>query len=266
MAELKEIMSLIEEIAPLNLAESWDNPGLQIGDPEQEIKKIGVSLDADYEIVKKCSKNNVDLLLTHHPLFFSNIKSLNFSKSASKIIRHAIKNDISIYTAHTNLDSVYKGLNDFFLEKLGIDATAPIIPSKMGGENEGLGRIGILKEKVYAGELAQKIKKIFKLDFVRFVGDADVLSDKIGVCTGSGSSLIKKASSMGVKIFVTGDMKYHDAKDAADLGVCVIDAGHFGTEITVCELLNLRLNKIFNSKGLDIEVEELLSEDVFKIF
>jgi dinuclear metal center YbgI/SA1388 family protein len=266
MAELKEIMSLIEEIAPLNLAESWDNSGLQIGDPVQEIKKIGVSLDADYEIVKQCSKNNIDLLITHHPLFFSNIKSLDFTKPVPKIIRHVIKNDISIYTAHTNLDSADSGLNDFFLKKLGIDAVTPIIPSESGNETEGLGRIGVLKDKVYAGELAHSIKKIFNLDFIRFVGDADILADKIGVCTGSGAGLIKKASLMGAKVFVTGDMKYHDAKDAADLGICVIDAGHFGTEITVCELLKSRLEKIFHSKGLDIEVEELFSEDVFKIF
>ena len=266
MAKLKEIIPLIELIAPLNLAESWDNSGLQIGDPDQEISKIAVTLDPDYEIINQCSEKNIDLLISHHPFFFSGVKTLNFSTLQGKFIRHAIENKIAVYSAHTSLDSAKGGLNDFLFEKLNITPTEPIIPCGDENDSDGLGRMGITEKKVSARSLAEKLKKILNIRQVKIIGNMDAVSNSFGVCTGSGSGLIKAACEKGAEIYITGDVKYHEARDAAEMGMCVIDGGHYGTEFIVCELLKKTLEPLIKDKGFQIEVEELLNEDVFKIF
>jgi dinuclear metal center YbgI/SA1388 family protein len=265
MAALKEIISLIEEIAPLRLAESWDNSGLQIGDPEKEIKKIKIALDPDEDVISRASQNNTDLLITHHPLFFSDIKSLNFQSNFGRTVKKAVSSDLAVYSAHTSLDSANGGLNDFIAEKAGLVPLYPILPVSGGEAMEGLGRICENSDKLDGAGLIKKLKKILNIDYITAAGDINVYSDKIGVCTGSGASLINKARSMGAKIFITGDVKYHEAKDAADQGACIIDAGHYGTEIIVCELLKNRLDYKMKENGFEIEIEVFLNKEVFKI-
>lgn len=265
MPELKDIIELIENIAPLNLAESWDNSGLQIGNPHQQISKVGIALDPDLAILEKCVASGVDLLITHHPLFFSKLKSLNFTEFHGKFVETAIKNNISLYSAHTSLDSADGGLNDYIFKKLEIDSVETILPSASGKPMEGLGRIGRLQKEMSLIELGQMVKSLLSLDHVRVIGDENQKSDAIGCCTGSGASLIKDAFLKKASFFITGDMKYHEAKDALELGMGVIDAGHHGTEIIACELLKSRLAPLFEEKGFNVDVLEFLSEDVFKI-
>ncbi|MGM0418283.1 MAG: Nif3-like dinuclear metal center hexameric protein [Thermodesulfobacteriota bacterium] len=265
MAALKEIISLIEEIAPLRLAESWDNSGLQLGDPDKEIKKIKIALDPDEDAIQKASQDNTDLLITHHPLFFSDIKSLNYQNNFGKIVKTAVCSDLAVYSAHTSLDSASGGLNDFIAEKAGIVPLFPILPGDDGLAMEGPGRICENSEKLDGAGLINKLKKILNIDYITVAGDLNVYSDKIGVCTGSGASLISKSRSMGAEIFITGDVKYHEAKDAADQGMCIIDAGHYNTEIIACDLIKNRLDHKIKKSGLEIETEVFLNKEVFKI-
>ncbi|PIE74628.1 MAG: Nif3-like dinuclear metal center hexameric protein [Deltaproteobacteria bacterium] len=264
MAELKDIISLIEEIAPLELAEKWDNSGLQIGCLSSKIKKVAFALDPDFIHLKTCSEKNIDLLVTHHPFFFSNIKSIDLGSSSGRCIETAIKSDIAVYSAHTTLDSAKQGLNDYFIEKIGLKAIRPITNSPLNDEITGLGRIALNSENFTAKDLAVMIKKKLELETLRIVGDKDLISSHIGVCTGSGISLMKEAFLLGARIFITGDLKYHDAKDAVDLGICVIDAGHFGTEYISSALLKERLDKLLKLKGYEVSTEILKEKDVFE--
>jgi len=263
MPNLDEIISVMEEIAPAYLAESWDNCGLQFGDPFQEIKKITISLDPDLAAVEHCILSGSNLLITHHPLFFSNIKSLDFSKSLGGLIKKAVVNELAIFSAHTNLDSVKNGLNDFFLKKSGLSSDLVILPFSEKEKEHGLGRISYLKNKIFCLDFATEIKKNFKIDTLRISGNQQISSDIIGVCTGSGVSLMEKAFTLGAKIFVTGDVKYHEAQKASEFGVCLIDAGHYGTEKIVCELLKERLDISFKNKGLFVDTEIFCNKDVF---
>ncbi|MDY0131313.1 MAG: Nif3-like dinuclear metal center hexameric protein [Desulforegulaceae bacterium] len=263
MGSLNEIMNLMEEIAPLGLAQSWDNCGLQVGDPFQEIKKITISLDPDWDSVNKSVSNGSNLLITHHPLFFSKLKSFDFSTVFGKLVRKAVKNDLAVYSAHTNLDSVRPGLNDFFLKKLGFEAGPPILPFSGKDEINGLGRISYLENEVFCLDFAAEVKKKLNIETLRISGCNNLSSNLIGVCTGSGASLMEEAARMGVKIFITGDVKYHEAQLASEIGICLIDAGHYGTEKIVCELLKERLDISMKNSGLNVETEIFYNQDVF---
>ncbi|MCB9481704.1 MAG: Nif3-like dinuclear metal center hexameric protein [Desulfobacteraceae bacterium] len=265
MANLDKIISIMEEIAPPYLAESWDNCGLQIGDPFKEITKITISLDPDLDAVENCVSKGSNLLITHHPLFFSNIRSVDFSTTTGRLIKTAVANDLAVYSAHTNLDSASNGLNDYFFKKIGLSSKTPILPYPDNNKH-GLGRISYLEKEICCIDFAAQIKKKLEIDNLRISGNSDVLSSIIGVCTGSGTSLMEKAFNLGAKIFVTGDVKYHDAQKASELGIGLIDAGHYGTEKIVCELLKERLDLVFKDKGLSVEVDIFYNKDVFLNF
>ncbi|MDY0360208.1 MAG: Nif3-like dinuclear metal center hexameric protein [Desulforegulaceae bacterium] len=266
MASLYDIIAIMEEIAPSYLAEPWDNCGLQLGDPFEEIKKITISLDPDLSVVEHCVSAGSNLLITHHPLFFSNIKTIDFSKVFGKLIKKAVSNDLAIYSAHTNLDSVANGLNDFFLKKMGLSSDFAILPFSTKETEHGLGRISYLEKEIFCLDFAAQIKKKLEIVNLRICGNQDISSDVIGICTGSGVSLMEKAFSLGAKIFVTGDVKYHEAQKASELGICLIDAGHYGTEKIVCELLKERLDALCKDKGLFVEIEIFCNKDVFLNF
>lgn len=265
MTELKEVLVLVEDIAPLDFAESWDNSGLQIGDKNKKIGKITIALDPDLDTIDYCIKNKTDLLITHHPLFFSNLKSINYQDPKGLIIYKAISNDLCIYSAHTSLDSANGGLNDYFLEKIGFVPDTAISPLDKDDQLAGLGRISKNHDNLSGIEIANKIKKNLNIKNLRIVGDTDLVSPNIGVCTGSGASLMDKAFYMGAKVYITGDLKYHEAQNALEKGMCVIDAGHHGSEIIACELFKKRLDTMFEVNGISIKTDVYLSSDVFTV-
>ncbi|WP_242825842.1 Nif3-like dinuclear metal center hexameric protein [Metaclostridioides mangenotii] len=118
--KLQKLVKVIEEKYPLNLAYDWDNVGLLVGDLDIEIKKVLVSIDANDKLVEEAIEKNVDLIVTHHPFIFSKINNVTTSDNKGKLIHKLIKNDIAIYSMHTNFDIAFDGLNDYFLTLLGI--------------------------------------------------------------------------------------------------------------------------------------------------
>jgi dinuclear metal center YbgI/SA1388 family protein len=266
MGNLSEIIAAVEEIAPPDLAEPWDNSGLQLGDPSGEIQKITISLDPDWNSVVHAVSNGSNLLVTHHPLFFSKLKSIDFSTVFGRLIRKAVKNDLAIYSAHTSLDCARPGLNDFFLEKMGYESGQAIVPSSPQDRAKGLGRISCLEKEVFCLDFAAEVKKKLDIENIRISGRRDISSRVVGVCTGSGASLMGKAAGLGAGIFVTGDVKYHEAQQAEELGICLIDAGHYGTEKIACELLKDRIGASLAEKGLNPEIEVFYNKDVFLNF
>lgn len=118
--QLKEIIQIIESLAPLAFQESYDNAGLIIGQPNDEISGVLVTLDVTEEVLDEAVRKSLNLIVAHHPVIFSGIKKLNGKNYTERCITKAIKNDLAIYAAHTNLDSVFGGVNSKICEKLGI--------------------------------------------------------------------------------------------------------------------------------------------------
>jgi len=256
MPRIKDLFDIMEEIAPQGLAEDWDNCGLQIGNPGNEATGLLVALDPSLEAVRTAASEGLNLLITHHPLFFSNVTRLDLSSPDGKIVEAAVRSDISLFTAHTNLDSASGGINDILASLFNLKNSTPIEPSVMPGDkNSGMGRIGDLPEAMTVRDVALLVKQCLKTPTVRIAGNMASEVRRVALCSGSGGGLLKKAAKLGADIFISGDIKYHQAKDAEDMGMAVIDAGHFASEKIVTAKLADKLRGILNKKGFNIPVE-----------
>ena len=245
---------MIEEIAPHELAESWDNPGLQVGALDQKIKIIFFSLDPTIQSLQSAIKYKADLLLTHHPLIFRPISKIDFSFYPGDVVNGAIKNGISIVSAHTNLDSAPGGLNDILAEMLDLKEVEVLKKNEVMNE-AGLGRIGRLDENIRLRDLLEHIKRIFDLKNIRVVSDTlEKQINKIAVVSGSGGSLITFAAQKGADVLITGDISYHDALNALSYGLILIDAGHFYTENVAFKKFSEKFKNILENKGFDAEI------------
>ena len=267
-ATVAEIIKIMDQLAPPLLAEEWDNVGLQIGDPRLPVRRIWVALDPSPEVVKAACGKDVDLLITHHPLIFSPLKSINFDTPGGSIIQMASQHQLAIFCAHTNLDIVRDGVNDVLAKRLGLKHLGILEPVKVGeplkngnlplvgGEAEhGIGRIGSLGKTTRLKSLALMVKEKLKLDFTKVTGNPELKVTQVAICSGSGSSLMQTFISSGAQVYISGDIRYHDARDAESANRGIIDIGHFPSEHLMVDALVLQLKKIFKREGIKTKVE-----------
>lgn len=245
----RKVIQYMETIAPMKYAEEWDNVGFLIGNPDKKIKRILVALDAIPEVVKEAIDYQVDLIVTHHPFPFRCVKSICQDCSEGKLIIDFIKHDIGLYAAHTNLDIAFGGTNDVLAEKIGlhsIDILSPIVLEKQSREEVfkeekekriGMGRIGHLLEPISLQKYAKEIRKKLNLEYIRMIGEPEQIIHKVAICTGSGMSYLQEAMKQNADVFITGDVKFHEAQKALQHGIAVIDAGHYGTEQLIIPVL-----------------------------
>ena len=365
-----DIAGIINKIAPVSLAEAWDNPGLQIGDPAADATRIMVALDPTPDVIDSAIAASCHLLVTHHPLIFKPLKSISTATPQGALIQRALKAGLSIISLHTNYDIADGGLNDLLARKIGLPSCVPlkvtatrelaklvvfvpvaqidqvrsalfpfaaplgryrdcsfaaggtgtftplegaepfagtvgelatvseerlellieraglaravkallaahpyeepafdIYPLLNEGIKLGLGRVGRLPEPVTLSEYAGRVRSALAAPALRYVGDPAARISKVALCSGSGASLLHDAVRAGADLLVTGDLKYHEARDAEDLGLAVIDAGHFPTEIIMVEEIVERLDRALGAAGYtDFRVEACRTEsDPFRI-
>ena len=254
--DLDTLMKVLNEECPFSLAEEWDNSGLQVGTGEGVIKKILVALDPSRGAVNKAVSINAQLLITHHPLIFRKISTVNSKKYPGNVIKEAIKNDIAIVAMHTNLDSARSGLNDILAEMLNLDNVEVLDPKEPQCCNGfGLGRIGDLHDAVNFSSYLTKVKKIFNAKNLRFTGSDNTLIKRVAVVGGSGGDMIPAAAEKGADLLITGDIGHHDALTAESCGINVIDAGHFNTERTALVLYTKKMEEIFHKNNMDVTLE-----------
>lgn len=231
---VKDVCDLMELIAPKDLAQSWDNVGLMLGSLDASVKKIMIALDLSASVAEQALSENVDMIIVHHPVFFRPITTLATTSEKAEYICTLIKNDIAVFSAHTNLDAAPGGVNDVLAEKLSLKEVEVL---KCGDEDvSGLGRIGMLNEPLTAMAFAKKVKKILGADGLAFL-DAGQPCYKIAVIGGAGSDFMHEAIFAGADTLVTGDVKYHTAQEALSLGLNVIDAGHQFSESPIVKRL-----------------------------
>ncbi|MDU1911749.1 Nif3-like dinuclear metal center hexameric protein [Fusobacterium sp.] len=246
----KKIINFLEEKYPKDNAEEWDNVGLLVGDNNKDIKKIQISIDATEKAIDYAVKNEIDMIITHHPLIFKPLKSIVMSELPGRKVIKLIKSGINLYSIHTNLDSSKSGLNDYILELLEIKEYK-IIDINENDEMAGIGRIYSLDNKITISEYADFIKEKMKIKNVRIISsDIETNIKKIALINGSGMSYWRKVKSLGAELFITGDISYHDALDAKEAGLNLIDIGHFESENCFSELLKEKLREM----GLEISI------------
>jgi GTP cyclohydrolase I len=249
-----EFLALIERIAPMKLAEPWDNPGLQIGDSGQKIKKIFSSLDPTLNALMTASKINAQVLFTHHPLIFKSLSHIDINAYPGQILARAARGNISIVTAHTYRDVAVDGINDVLANLTGLQNVEVLQPHPTE-PGVGLGRVGDLPEPTTLFILADKVKTLLGADHIGLVGQKEDPVQRIAVVGGSGGSLISSAAKSGADVLITGDVGHHAALEAKTLGIALMDAGHFYTEKTAFNIFCENLEEIFKNESWEVGVE-----------
>ncbi len=367
-AKVKDVINMLEGYFPLHLAETWDNSGLQIGSLDKQVQRVLISLDLDTEILEIALQEKADMIITHHPLFFRPLKSIDFDQPEGGLIKSLIKSDISVYSAHTNLDAGELGLSQVLAEMLELQNTAPLdkykredllkmvvfVPvshfeavrsamSKVGAghigkysecsfstlghgtflpgedtrpfigekgrlekveeyrlemvlykrdlknvvealkqahpyeeaaydiyhlENEfklfSMGRKGWLKAPLKLNDLVGLVKQVLQLESIRVAGDMEKEIQSIAVVSGAGASFIDSVVKQDIDVLVTGDVKYHEVKNAVALGLAIIDAGHQGTEQIVSSHLCNLLSASSEKRGFEITFIPGYSPSLFR--
>ncbi len=226
----RDIITELEKTYPPQVAESWDNPGLQAGRWEKEIQRVYIALDATDAVIRHAIEAKADLILTHHPLLMSGLKKVHTGDFFGRRLITLIQNDIACYAMHTNYDivkmaplaSAMLGLQE--KEILAVTCTLP------DGREGGFGMLGNLPYRMSLAECAAYVKQVFGIPEVKVFGDLQKEVFCAAILPGSGKSMVKDAIQKGVQVYISGDFGHHDGIDAVDQGLCVIDAGHYGIE------------------------------------
>ena len=260
-----DIVDIIEKQVPSDLQEEWDNSGLLIGFEDKQVKTILTCLEIDDKVLAEAKEVDADMIITHHPLIFGGMTSFNAANYKDGIIMNIISSGISVYSCHTPFDKVKGGNNDLLMALLELESVKNlsgqdiVSAAKMVERREeaDIGRIGQLKEMMtfrdVIGLVADKLD--ISIRQIHAAGDLDKMISQIGCCSGAGADLALMAAGAGCQLFITGDVKYHEAQDVVQSGMCIIDAGHYGTE----KFFGKAMKKMLDKK-LDAKVQVIASE------
>lgn len=258
---LAELLSALERLAPRGLAEPWDNPGLQVGHPAAQISAVMVALDAGEAQVREAASSGCQALVTHHPLIYEPLRALRLDEPVGAALALAVRQEVAVACAHTNLDAAAWGVSQVLAERLGLKDVAPLAPS--GNPGEGMGRLGSLAGPVTLAELAALCRERLGADIIRCVAGGSEEIRRVAVCGGSGGALIGAALAAGAQALVTGDIRYHQAREAEGR-LALADCGHFFGERPVLERLAERLGEELEGR---VEARVCFSErDPFKLY
>jgi dinuclear metal center YbgI/SA1388 family protein len=242
---IKQITDFLENYAPLQYQESYDNCGLIVGDAKLEVKGALITLDCTEAIIDEAIATGCNLVIAHHPIIFGGLKKLNGSNYIERTVIKAIKNDIAIYAIHTNLDNMHNGVSAKIAEKLGLENCKVLAPkSDLINEQVGSGIIGELKTAVNTEVFLESLKVNMQTDCVRHTPIVKQEIKRVAVCGGSGSFLLKNAIAAKADVFITADFKYHEFFDAENK-IVIADIGHYESEQFTKDLIYDLLVKNF---------------------
>lgn len=253
MPTLQDVLVLLDQLAPPDLAESWDNPGLQVGDLSQAIDKVCVSLDPTMEAVRTSLKQHAQLLLTHHPLIFKPLSCFGIHSYPANVILEAAGAGISIVAVHTNLDMAAGGMNDILAEELQLREVS-VLEETDGKTGCGLGRIGELLSPVLLSSFVEQIKRTLGTGRLRLVGSPEKSIHRVAVVGGAGGGLVREAFQKHADLLLTGDVSHHHALEARMLGLALVDGGHFLTERLGLRRFAGFLQEALKNRGWEVEV------------
>lgn len=367
---IQDLVGLVHKLYAPELAEDWDNVGLQVGDPGAALNRVMVALDPCLAAVEAARDAGAQALVTHHPLLFRPLKRLTPDDAVGRVLWTAVREGVAIISAHTNLDCAVDGLNSWLAEQLGVGQNVPLqtvagdylklvvfVPvgheetvaaalfaagaGQIGSYDEvsfrspgegsfrpgvgarpfigtvgqreitkefrletilpkrklmlvlekmqkahpyeevaydlvplqnqvpgaGLGRIGRLDQKMTLADFAARVKGALGCDHLRLIGANETPVHKVALCGGSGAGLLQTAHRQGADVLVTGDVKYHDARQAEELGIAIIDAGHFATEQLMVEKVTKSLQAAAKQHNWGVAFEAYTGEqDPFRFY
>lgn len=248
---VKEIMTCITEIAPLQWQEHYDNAGIQVGDINAVVHRALICLDITEAVVDEAIAKQCNLIVSHHPLIFHGLKHITPATYIERAVTKALKHDITMVSMHTNLDNSYLGVSRVLAEKLGLKNLNLLQPSEADPEICGAGMIG---------ELATSLPELDFLDLVAQAIGSPCLKHsaltggmikKVALCGGSGTPFMQDALRQKADAYLTADIKYHDYF-VPEGNILLVDGGHFETEQFTKELIKDLIQKKFPNFAAEI--------------
>ena len=219
---LRAIINSIESVAPRSAQEEWDNSGMQVGDTGRDIQSVLLTTDITEAVVTEAIERGCQLIISHHPLLFHGLKQVCGQTPQARVVEMAIKHDIAIYSAHTNLDCVPGGINTRLAEKLDLHDLYFL------NEN-GLGVIGQLWEPMRYEDFIARVHDTLDCTYVRYTRPQKEMIQTVALCGGSGAEFIESAIEQGADVYLTADCKYHEFQDAEGR-IGLIDIDHWCSE------------------------------------
>lgn len=237
MTNVQDILSALEQAAPYELAEDWDNVGLLVGDATARVSAVLCALDITETVIEEALEQSANLIVTHHPVIFTSVSRITEDTPAGRLLRKLIQANISVISMHTNLDCAQGGVNDCLAKALGLVN----VVSMEAGDSKMLGRVGDLTHSMALGDFVHHVRHNLHAGGVRYVSGGKAVK-RVAVGGGACGKLMDFAVKKGADTFVIGDSTYDQMQKAQAIGLNLIDAGHFPTENVVidglCRLLH----------------------------
>ncbi|MGB7344851.1 MAG: Nif3-like dinuclear metal center hexameric protein [Pirellulaceae bacterium] len=240
MSSLEAICGELARIAPLRLAESWDNVGLLVGDRKQSVERVMTCLTITPNVVDEAITEQADLIVAHHPLPFKGLQKITSDTIPGKMLLRLIAAGTAIYSAHTAFDSAITGINQMWAESLSLNSVEPLIVTVDSDSEtvvEGSGRLGKLVDPISLEALVKQVAKHVGATSPRRVGPADQLIRKVAFACGSGGSFLSAAKHRGCDVLITGEATFHTCLEAEAMGIGLGLLGHYWSERFAMERL-----------------------------
>jgi len=238
-ARVMDVMAAVERIAPAALAAEWDNVGLQVGRRRDPVRRVMTCLELTPPTLSEARRLKADVIVAHHPLLFKPLKALELDSPSGLLVAGLVRSGMALIAAHTNLDAAAWSTNHALAERLALEVERPLFPPA-SGEVGGLGLVARPRRPVRFATFIEHVRKSLNIRFVRVSGPERDRVERLALCTGAGGSLLGAAAGQA-EIFLTGEIKYHEAIEAHARGLTVIEVGHFESEVLIARPLAERL-------------------------
>jgi dinuclear metal center YbgI/SA1388 family protein len=241
---LSDLIRAVARIAPPELAEGWDNVGLQVGHPAAPMRRVMTCLELTGPTLAEAIEKKVDAIVAHHPLIFKPMTALNLAQPGGELVGGLVRAGVALIAAHTNLDAAAWSTNHVLADVCGLTVEEPLAPRALSeaeyGSPVGLGLIAKPTGATTVEALADAVKRAMGLACVRLSGPAGKKIKRVAICSGSGGSLLGKAAGRA-DVLLTGEIDYHHGVEAHQRGIAVIEVGHYESEVIVARPLAERL-------------------------
>lgn len=235
MVQEDKLVAILNDIAAPQSAEPWDNCGFQLRTGRTAYEKILVCLEVTKAVIEEAKQVGADLILAHHPMIFSSIRNVDDNNITGNYLIELIRAGISVFAIHTSFDKAAEGNNRYLARLLDLCDTEDMRTGP--GPYDYMGCTGIFSREITLRQAVRIVCDALSLkeSDIRVVGVPDGKVKHVALCTGAGAEFIAQMPQLGCDLYITGDVKYHDAQKAKELGLALIDAGHYGTEAIFTE-------------------------------
>ena len=249
MTTIGDVCHVLEQLAPLHLAEDWDNVGLLLGDRATGVTRAITCLTLTADVAAEAVRCGAELVVTHHPILFKPVKQITAATAEGRMLSLLMRHEIAVYSPHTAWDNSAGGINQQLAERLALNEIRPLRPrpavANEPAAGTGSGRYGTLSQPLSLRELNLQIARELQQPFLQTVGDESLIVERLGIACGAAAEFLSDAHRLGCQALLTGEARFHACLEARERGMGLILPGHYATERFSMEVLARQLGDHF---------------------